>query len=468
MSSASSSTAAASAAGSSTASGATDRSGGPQVPNGQPPVEGGNGGTGGRGGGSDSAGSNGGGSSNLDQPGGSTSTNATTTTGATAAASGTTAAVVRRKTNVCLICGIYTNLSFNIFEPRNGPNIIDVIYEKYKFRAERGDNADKHICFSCNNWLINWYSLQNTSGSRTYEPTPSTSRSSDSSNNRHSHKRTKHSRGGGSGGNDKENVRSAGSLLRSMLEQHDQISSTTAPIDDCGAKDPKDESTIATNALPYAKRICRAMIPSASRYNRRVVLKENYCQPSSSSNVGASQVLVRRNVRTRFTNREADVESVAEVTSTTCELDPSTMIRKMFEGQLIRMLEGQGTSVTREAIPSKEEVAIARTNQIHPQSARSGPPRAASNLDPLQGSGGVDTNGNMDAPENIDVILSFDSAISEVIGAVPSLKASSQPPSSGSSSASCDNETFLRSLLDNHRQLYEGLTVSVIGGNRSQ
>ncbi|XP_050090559.1 protein phyllopod [Anopheles aquasalis] len=460
MSSASSSTAAATtAAGSSAANGATERSG-PQVANGgQPAVEDGSG----RGSGSDTAGSNGGGSSNLDQPGGSTSANATTTTGP-AAASGTTAAVVRRKTNVCLICGIYTNLSFNIFEPRNGPNIIDVIYEKYKFRAERGDNADKHICFSCNNWLINWYSLQNTSGSRTYEPTPSTSRSSDSSNNRHSHKRTKHSRGGGGAGeNDKENARGTGSLLRSMLEQHDQVSSTTAPLDDCGAKHLKDECTTATYALPYAKRMCRAMAPSASRYNRRVALKENHCQPASA-NVGTSQVL-HRNARMRFTNREVDVESVAEVTSTTCEVDPCTMIRKMFEGQLIRMLEGQGTSVTRETIPLNDEVTTARTNQTNPQPARSRAPRAAiiSN-----GSSGVDANGNMDTPENIDVVLSFDSAISEVIGAVPSLKEPQTAANSGSSSASCDHETFLRTLLDNHRQLYEGLTVSVIGGDRLQ
>ncbi|XP_035786427.1 protein phyllopod-like [Anopheles albimanus] len=466
MSSASSSTAAAAAAaGSSTANGATERSG-PQVPNGQPAVEDGSG----RGSGSDSAGSNGGGSSNLDQPGGSTSTsaNATTTTGsAGAAASGTTAAVVRRKTNVCLICGIYTNLSFNIFEPRNGPNIIDVIYEKYKFRAERGDNADKHICFSCNNWLINWYSLQNSSGSRTYEPTPSSSRSSDSSNNRHSHKRTKHSRGSG-GGNDKENARGARSLLRSMLEQHDQVSSTTAPIDDCGRKDRKDgSSTIATNALPYAKRICRAMVPSAGRYNRRIALKENHCQPSSSSfNVGTSQIL-HRNARMRITNREVEEESVAEVTSTTCEVDPCTMIRKMFEGQLIRMLEGQGTSVTREAIPAKDEVATDRANQTNLQSARSRESRVATIANPHQGSSGMDANGNMDAPENIDVVLSFDSAISEVIGAVPSLK-TPPPASGGSSSDSCDNETFLRSLLDNHRQLYDGLTVSVIGSDRLQ
>lgn len=39
------------------------------------------------------------------------------------------------KTNVCLICGIYTNLSVNIFEPRSGPDIREVIYQKYNFKV---------------------------------------------------------------------------------------------------------------------------------------------------------------------------------------------------------------------------------------------------------------------------------------------------------------------------------------------
>ena len=47
----------------------------------------------------------------------------------------TTTSSSNSKTNVCLICGIHTTLSLNIFEPRNGPNIVDVIYLKYKFRV---------------------------------------------------------------------------------------------------------------------------------------------------------------------------------------------------------------------------------------------------------------------------------------------------------------------------------------------
>lgn len=83
---------------------------------------------------------------------------------------------VKKKPHVCLICGIQTNLLLNIFEPRNGPNIVDVIYEKYKFRAER-ENTDKFICYSCNNWLVNWYSLQNKNDSPEQQQQPSTSSS---------------------------------------------------------------------------------------------------------------------------------------------------------------------------------------------------------------------------------------------------------------------------------------------------
>uniref|UniRef100_A0A1A9W9U4 ZAD domain-containing protein n=1 Tax=Glossina brevipalpis TaxID=37001 RepID=A0A1A9W9U4_9MUSC len=57
----------------------------------------------------------------------------------------------------CLICGCHTNQTINIYEPRNGPNIVDLIQAKFKFQPL---NEDKYLCFSCNNWLINWHSLQ--------------------------------------------------------------------------------------------------------------------------------------------------------------------------------------------------------------------------------------------------------------------------------------------------------------------
>ncbi|XP_017482711.1 PREDICTED: protein phyllopod [Rhagoletis zephyria] len=57
----------------------------------------------------------------------------------------------------CLICGCHTNQTINIYEPRNGPNIVELIQAKFKFQPL---NEDKYLCFSCNNWLINWHSLQ--------------------------------------------------------------------------------------------------------------------------------------------------------------------------------------------------------------------------------------------------------------------------------------------------------------------
>lgn len=71
-----------------------------------------------------------------------------------------TSSAIRPNYNVCLICGSHTDLVLNIFEPRCGPNIVEIIYAKFKFKAEKS-SADKFICYDCNNWLINWFSLQN-------------------------------------------------------------------------------------------------------------------------------------------------------------------------------------------------------------------------------------------------------------------------------------------------------------------
>jgi hypothetical protein len=44
-------------------------------------------------------------------------------------------------------------------------------------QAERDENEEKYICYSCNNWLINWHSLQNKSDSQNCESIPSSSKS---------------------------------------------------------------------------------------------------------------------------------------------------------------------------------------------------------------------------------------------------------------------------------------------------
>lgn len=58
---------------------------------------------------------------------------------------------------VCFVCGSRTIYIINIRERRCGPNMIDVISEKFKMRPL---SDDKFLCYSCNNWLINWYSMQ--------------------------------------------------------------------------------------------------------------------------------------------------------------------------------------------------------------------------------------------------------------------------------------------------------------------
>lgn len=35
----------------------------------------------------------------------------------------------------CLICGCHTNQTINIYEPRSGPNIVQLIQAKFKFQV---------------------------------------------------------------------------------------------------------------------------------------------------------------------------------------------------------------------------------------------------------------------------------------------------------------------------------------------
>lgn len=37
----------------------------------------------------------------------------------------------KKSRQVCLICGSYTTLIVNIYEPRSGPNIVDLINQKF-------------------------------------------------------------------------------------------------------------------------------------------------------------------------------------------------------------------------------------------------------------------------------------------------------------------------------------------------
>nr|XP_040237332.2 protein phyllopod [Anopheles coluzzii] len=376
-----------------------------------------------------------------------------------------TSTVLRRKTNVCLICGIYTNLSLNIFEPRNGPNIVDVIYEKYKFRAERGDNADKHICFSCNNWLINWYSLQNTSSgsSRAYEPAPSTSRSSsaaaaDSSNNssrpggrrQHAHKpRTKapHRHVYPPPAGDKENRPQKRTVHQP--DQHGQISSTTGSLEEGWEGRP------AQQLHPYAKKL---HAPCTARRGT-LALKE-----SNGQQVGGNGW---------WNERSHKQLSDAVVSSSTEEgPDPYRILVKPFESRLIQMLQGQGTSVTKEQVAPNRAgpwVPPRTIDSANGNCVKMAPQRTAPDANGNDASSDV----RNDAPEDADdsggeIVISFDTTLSEVIDVVPSLKAIQCWYGHGDSGSS-SLESPARNDGDPVRSLRQrlssgALTVSLIDG----
>ncbi|XP_035893241.1 uncharacterized protein LOC118503733 isoform X1 [Anopheles stephensi] len=379
----------------------------------------------------------------------------------------TTGTVLRRKTNVCLICGIYTNLSLNIFEPRNGPNIVDVIYEKYKFRAERGDNADKHICFSCNNWLINWYSLQNTSSgsSRSYEPAPSTSRSSsaaDSSNNsrpgrhhNHGKPRTKsHYRSivvaAPDSSNDKENAHQQNQRHppSTYPDQHGQISSTTGfPAVQNYTRSPH---TRVRNVNPYAK---NAITAFKSGRRAAFALKEQNGQQRGSVSGHGWKDLPAVVVTAKSKHPEPD-NVVSSSTQEQRTFDPYPILVKPFESRLIQMLEGQGTSVTKESAPrawNPRTLDTTNGNNVEMVQRRNGRHDA-------NGNGSHDTlpHSEHEDEDCKEIVISFDTALSEVIDVVPSLKAL-QPCRNANGSMEEDPVRSLRSRVSSG-----ALTVSVL------
>lgn len=299
--------------------------------------------------------------------------------GAPAAAAAAPAA--GKKTNVCLICGIYTNLSLNIFEPRNGPNIREVIFQKYNFRAERSDTEDKYICFSCNNWLINWYSLQHLSESRNYESTPSSSRQSQSQSQENRNKRPKNN-----GGRSSSSSAAPGSSRnKENLEQDNVVSSTV--------KSPEKENASSPKRKP--KRADRPVLKLSSQQN--VI----------SSSTGSS----------------------------------TTQLVKPFESHLIRMLENQGTTVIKESKFRRNQVDETRV--------------VSSKRAPVAGSQSRSSNTS-------DIVLSFNSAISEVVNVLPSLKSLRQDQDSHLTCRDEDEDQQIdQHFLRTHR-MSRSLSISLI------
>lgn len=44
---------------------------------------------------------------------------------------------IKQQKKVCFICGSQTTFTINIYEPRSGPNIVDVINEKFKVQVRK-------------------------------------------------------------------------------------------------------------------------------------------------------------------------------------------------------------------------------------------------------------------------------------------------------------------------------------------
>lgn len=237
-----------------------------------------------------------------------------------------------KKSNVCLICGIYTNLSLNIFEPRSGPNIREVIYQKYNFKAERGNNEDKFICYSCNNWLINWYSLQYLSETRNYESTSASNRSQAEYRNSQS-----------KSGRSNSIAMSRYDQCKENLEQDNRVSSTVTI--------PKIAKSL-TNAK-QKRPLCR-------------VFKE-----------------------------------LMQTNSISCS--NSNIQAKSSECHLIQMLNKQGTSVTKENL---SPVSLPTSTKQF----------GKSNI----GSKKISIEGQISNTN--DIVLSFNSTISEIVDDVPSLR----------------------------------------------
>lgn len=58
---------------------------------------------------------------------------------------------IKQQKKVCFICGSQTTFTINIYEPRSGPNIVDVINQKFKVQVSKKKTS-----------VIRWFSEQFT------------------------------------------------------------------------------------------------------------------------------------------------------------------------------------------------------------------------------------------------------------------------------------------------------------------
>ncbi|XP_017132946.1 protein phyllopod [Drosophila elegans] len=298
----------------------------------------------------------------------------------------------------CLICGCHTNQTINIYEPRSGPNIVQLIQAKFKFQPL---NEDKFLCFSCNNWLINWHSLQAVNSNEAESQSQSPSHMGNSVLQQ---ERTK---------------------LRPVAMVRPQV--RVQP-----QSQPQPQPQVPVNPTPapitYSKRRTSRRSASVSRMSR--VLRQCCMESLRRSPKKRSQqsVLVYLRQGQRRSNVICKVECVAprrkpaeslvkEVTlaatptsapaPTACPAPTNQRFpQPSVDGKVVAMFRRLGTTLSREAPPaSSAESATATTSSTTNVSSR--PPQIMSPLKPRPR-----WTRHLDEDE---ILLQFDSAISEVL-----------------------------------------------------
>ncbi|XP_063708281.1 protein phyllopod [Culicoides brevitarsis] len=283
--------------------------------------------------------------------------------------------IQRRLTyNTCLICGIRTSQLVNIFEEgRGGPNLVDVIYEKYNIKAE--NDTEKFLCYSCNNWLINWWSLQHKNDQGNNQAHSSSNSPSKSERNRNEKRYTTNKTT-----DQKENEqrrrpnfplervvgRSAGNnrqVLADLAHQNAEVVSSTTNDDD-------DDNTfeLKRRQKPYAKKY-----------------KCSYCKSRF-----ATAALRQEHLRHVHDENENARKYILMPSDSTEDEDMTTSA--LVDANIVEMLRKQGTLITLESSSSRNR--------------KPRPPKCTSS--------GISSN-TITKNHNNEILLAFDRVITEAI-----------------------------------------------------
>ncbi|XP_068146280.1 protein phyllopod isoform X1 [Drosophila tropicalis] len=263
----------------------------------------------------------------------------------------------------CLICGCHTNQTINIYEPRSGPNIVQLIQAKFKFQPL---NEDKFLCFSCNNWLINWHSLQH-----------SCSNSNDAESQSHSPSHMGNSSAGGlvqerpRGGGGVAKVRPVAQVRPQIRQQQQQVRSSN-----------QNPLNVPMTAISYSKR----------RSSNKLWEKVNWSPKSKTLQPRPRTCVMPR-------TRQDKVMSVAQgtVAAAGALVKDSFPVNQRWakptvDGKVVAMFRRLGTTLSRETEEKELNVRLPRI--MSPTKPR---PRWSRTLD------------------DDEILLEFDSVISEVL-----------------------------------------------------